>query len=102
MRGLSFFFNLRNFVVCTSIIQLFISLSLLKSKKRKQNGTVEELLLVSLIPFYQVICCTIDRMPVIQEIKLNKYIKQNAQITKHVKSDNRMQFIGTLQESDNI
>ena len=62
MRGLC------NFVVCTRLIGLFISLSLLKSKKRKQNGTVEELL-VSLTPFYQLICFTIDMMPVTEKIE---------------------------------
>lgn len=44
--------SLHNFVVYISIIQLlFVTLSLLKSKKRKQNGTIKELL-VSLISFY--------------------------------------------------
>ena len=58
--------SLHNFVVYISIIQLlFVTLSLLKSKKRKQNGTIKELL-VSLISFYyqELICFTIDMMPV--------------------------------------
>lgn len=55
-----------------------------------------EELLVSLIPFYQLICYWENWKWI---------IKQNAQINNEVrKSKNRMQIIniGTLQESDNI
>lgn len=54
--------SLHSFVVYMSIIQLFfLILPLLKSKKRKQNGTIKELL-VSVISFYYqwLICFTID------------------------------------------